>query len=236
MGRRLAGWLKSLSFGAALIWNWTPLQKSFFSFAVLVWRNNAGIMGCPFKLSKDGIELQFATNHVGKNDAWTLVRCKFVTYFLSICWILLTSTGHFLLTNLLLDKMKSTARKTGVQGRIVNVSSIAHKRSDGSCFDLNKLNDKSRSAMCSFLLLPRTLSQCKYLKVLFLSCSEIYRYKPLIAYAHSKLANILHANELAKRFQVHIFLAFSRLSCSWWLMTLIVEERIRVSENVEKPD
>uniref|UniRef100_A0A0E0MD61 Uncharacterized protein n=1 Tax=Oryza punctata TaxID=4537 RepID=A0A0E0MD61_ORYPU len=104
--------------------------------------NNAGIMACPFKLSKDGIELQFATNHV----------------------------GHFLLTNLLLDKMKSTARKTGVQGRIVNVSSIAHKRSDGSCFDLNKLNDKSR-------------------------------YKPFIAYAHSKLANILHANELARRFQ-----------------------------------
>ncbi|XP_006662784.1 short-chain dehydrogenase TIC 32, chloroplastic-like [Oryza brachyantha] len=104
--------------------------------------NNAGIMACPFQLSKDGIELQFATNHV----------------------------GHFLLTNLLLDKMKLTARKTGVQGRIINVSSVAHKRSDGSCFDLNKLNDKSR-------------------------------YKPFIAYAHSKLANILHANELARRLQ-----------------------------------
>ncbi|KAF0902512.1 hypothetical protein E2562_017911 [Oryza meyeriana var. granulata] len=104
--------------------------------------NNAGIMACPFQLSKDGIELQFATNHV----------------------------GHFLLTNLLLDKMKLTARKTGVQGRIINVSSVAHKRSDGSCFDLNKLNDKSR-------------------------------YKPFIAYSHSKLANILHANELASFFQ-----------------------------------
>ncbi|KAL5204124.1 hypothetical protein ABZP36_008995 [Zizania latifolia] len=104
--------------------------------------NNAGIMACPFQLSKDGIELQFATNHV----------------------------GHFLLTNLLLDKMKSTARETGVQGRIINVSSVAHKRSDGSCFDLNKLNDKSR-------------------------------YNPFIAYSHSKLANILHANELSRRFQ-----------------------------------
>uniref|UniRef100_A0A0D9XPQ3 Uncharacterized protein n=1 Tax=Leersia perrieri TaxID=77586 RepID=A0A0D9XPQ3_9ORYZ len=104
--------------------------------------NNAGIMACPFQLSRDGIELQFATNHV----------------------------GHFLLTNLLLDKMKSTARKTGVQGRIINVSSVAHKRSDGSCFDLNKLNDKSR-------------------------------YQPFIAYSHSKLANILHAKELARRLQ-----------------------------------
>ncbi|XP_066336826.1 short-chain dehydrogenase TIC 32, chloroplastic-like [Miscanthus floridulus] len=104
--------------------------------------NNAGIMACPYQLSKDGIELQFATNHV----------------------------GHFLLTNLLLDKMKSTARETGVQGRIINVSSIAHKRSDGTCFELNKLNDKAR-------------------------------YQPFIAYAHSKLANILHANELSRRFQ-----------------------------------
>ncbi|CAD6257904.1 unnamed protein product [Miscanthus lutarioriparius] len=103
--------------------------------------NNAGIMACPYQLSKDGIELQFATNHV----------------------------GHFLLTNLLLDKMKSTARETGVQGRIINVSSIAHK-SDGTCFELNKLNDKAR-------------------------------YQPFIAYAHSKLANILHANELSRRFQ-----------------------------------
>jgi NAD(P)-dependent dehydrogenase (short-subunit alcohol dehydrogenase family) len=27
--------------------------------------NNAGIMFCPFELTKDGIESQFATNHVG---------------------------------------------------------------------------------------------------------------------------------------------------------------------------
>lgn len=53
-----------------------------------------------------------------------------------------------MLTNLLLDKMKSTARETGVQGRIINVSSIAHKRSDGTCFELNKLNDKARLANC----------------------------------------------------------------------------------------
>jgi NAD(P)-dependent dehydrogenase (short-subunit alcohol dehydrogenase family) len=28
--------------------------------------NNAGIMACPFMLSKDNIELQFATNHLGE--------------------------------------------------------------------------------------------------------------------------------------------------------------------------
>lgn len=26
--------------------------------------NNAGVMACPYELSKDGIEMQFATNHV----------------------------------------------------------------------------------------------------------------------------------------------------------------------------
>ncbi|KAF3333620.1 short-chain dehydrogenase TIC 32 [Carex littledalei] len=75
--------------------------------------NNAGIMFCPFQLSKDGIELQFATNHL----------------------------GHFLLTNLLLEKMKSTAKSTGIEGRIVNLSSIAHHHTyeKGICFE--QLND-----------------------------------------------------------------------------------------------
>jgi hypothetical protein len=58
-----------------------------------------------------------------------------------------------LLTSLLLDKMKSTAAETGVQGRIINVSSVAHKRSDGTCFELNKLNDKARLAKCYLCLL-----------------------------------------------------------------------------------
>uniref|UniRef100_A0A2N9F6B9 Uncharacterized protein n=1 Tax=Fagus sylvatica TaxID=28930 RepID=A0A2N9F6B9_FAGSY len=34
--------------------------------------NNAGVMFCPFQLSKDGIEMQFATNHLGP-------VCKFLT-------------------------------------------------------------------------------------------------------------------------------------------------------------
>ena len=52
--------------------------------------------------------------------------------------------GHFLLTNLLLDKMKHTARNTGIEGRIVNLSSVAHSYTykDGIQFD--NLNDKMR--------------------------------------------------------------------------------------------
>ncbi|KAI4340091.1 hypothetical protein MLD38_024961 [Melastoma candidum] len=101
--------------------------------------NNAGIMFCPHQLSEDGIEVQFATNHI----------------------------GHFLLTNLLLDKMKSTAKETGIEGRIVNLSSIAHLYTyeDGIRFDM--INDRDS-------------------------------YSDKKAYGQSKLANILHANELSR--------------------------------------
>ncbi|XP_044947338.1 short-chain dehydrogenase TIC 32 B, chloroplastic-like [Hordeum vulgare subsp. vulgare] len=76
--------------------------------------NNAGVMFCPFQLSEDGVEMQFATNHL----------------------------GHFLLTNLLLDNMKATAESTGIEGRIVNLSSIAHEHTYPKGIQFDKLNDK----------------------------------------------------------------------------------------------
>lgn len=102
--------------------------------------NNAGLMATPFMISKDNIELQFATNHI----------------------------GHFLLTNLLLETMKKTARESNKEGRIVNVSSRRHRFSyhEGIRFDM--INDQSG-------------------------------YNRLSAYGQSKLANVLHANELSRR-------------------------------------
>lgn len=102
--------------------------------------NNAGVMFCPFKLSEDGIEMHFATNHV----------------------------GHFLLTNLLLDKMKKTAEETGVEGRVVNVSSLAHLIIYDEGIRFKGINDENG-------------------------------YSDKKAYGQSKLANILHANELSRR-------------------------------------
>ncbi|XP_061364470.1 short-chain dehydrogenase TIC 32, chloroplastic isoform X1 [Gastrolobium bilobum] len=102
--------------------------------------NNAGIMACPFKLSKDNIEMQFATNHL----------------------------GHFLLTNLLLDTMKKTTLESKKQGRIVIVSSEAHRFSYPEGIRFDKINDQSS-------------------------------YNNWRAYGQSKLANILHANELTRR-------------------------------------
>ncbi|XP_027175064.1 short-chain dehydrogenase TIC 32, chloroplastic [Coffea eugenioides] len=104
--------------------------------------NNAGVMFCPYQLSQDGIEMQFATNHL----------------------------GHFYLTNLLLDKMKHTANSTGIEGRIVNLSSVAHVHTYRGGIRFDRINDKDS-------------------------------YSDKKAYGQSKLANILHANELSRRLQ-----------------------------------
>lgn len=74
---------------------------------------NAGVMACPFSLSKDGVENQFATNYL----------------------------GHFLLTNLLLDTMKSTVKNCGIEGRIVIVSSEAHRVNYKGGIAFDKLHD-----------------------------------------------------------------------------------------------
>ncbi|XP_047080510.1 short-chain dehydrogenase TIC 32, chloroplastic-like [Lolium rigidum] len=104
--------------------------------------NNAGVLATSFTLSKDGIEMQFATNHV----------------------------GHFLLTHLLLETMKKTSRESNVEGRIVNVSSVGHKFTYQEGIRFDKINNEAE-------------------------------YSASGAYGQSKLANILHANELARRFK-----------------------------------
>lgn len=48
-----------------------------------------------------------------------------------------------MLTNLLLEKMKNTAKSTGFEGRIVNLSSIAHVHTYGDGIRFKKLNEKN---------------------------------------------------------------------------------------------
>ncbi|KAL8103574.1 hypothetical protein AgCh_027956 [Apium graveolens] len=80
--------------------------------------NNVGIIpAAKFTFSKDNIEQVFAVNHL----------------------------GQFLLTNLLLDTMKKTARESQIEGRIINLSSDLHKRGvdkEGIVFD--EINDEKR--------------------------------------------------------------------------------------------
>ncbi|CAI9754641.1 unnamed protein product [Fraxinus pennsylvanica] len=102
--------------------------------------NNAGIYSHRLEYSEDKIEMTFATNYL----------------------------GHFLLTEILLRKMVETAAESGIQGRIINVTSVIHKwvKKEDFCFS-KMLNPKS--------------------------------YNAAHAYAQSKLANILHAKELARK-------------------------------------
>jgi retinol dehydrogenase-12 len=69
---------------------------------------NAGVMATPFTLTQDGIELQYATNHV---------RARGANPQHHTC----PQVGHFLLTKLLLPLVEKSA-----PSRIVTVSSESH--------------------------------------------------------------------------------------------------------------
>ncbi|XP_062116185.1 short-chain dehydrogenase TIC 32 B, chloroplastic [Humulus lupulus] len=73
--------------------------------------NNAGIFSQTLEYSEDKIEMTFATNYL----------------------------GHYLLTEMLLEKMVETAAQTGVQGRIINVSSVIHSWVKRDTFRFNDL-------------------------------------------------------------------------------------------------
>jgi NAD(P)-dependent dehydrogenase (short-subunit alcohol dehydrogenase family) len=102
--------------------------------------NNAGVMNPPKGTTQDGFETQFGTNHL----------------------------GHFYLTELLLDTLKSTPGS-----RIVNLSSCYHDKAMGreGKIHFEDLNYESR------------------------------KYDGWEAYAQSKLANLLHAQELSRRLE-----------------------------------
>ena len=105
--------------------------------------NNAGVMACPYSKTEDGFEMQFAVNHL----------------------------AHFLLTNLLLDRLKEAT-----SARIVVVTSTLYKHCPSIRFD--DINSEKSY--------PRNSRMCM---------------DPRGCYAHSKLANILFTQALAERLE-----------------------------------
>ncbi|KAL9439146.1 hypothetical protein AB3S75_024748 [Citrus x aurantiifolia] len=85
--------------------------------------NNAGVYSKNLEFSEDKIEMTFATNYL----------------------------GHYLLTEMVLEKMIETAAETGVQGRIINLSSVIHSwvKRDDFCFT-RLLNPKNYNGTCAY--------------------------------------------------------------------------------------
>lgn len=106
------------------------VRREFRQISLLI--NNAGMVSSRHRMSADGFELTFASNHL----------------------------GPFLLTALLSDRLSDSAR-------IINVASRVHYRGR---IDFQRSSD------------PRA------------------RYNSMAAYAQSKLANVLHAFALARRY------------------------------------
>ena len=132
--------------------------------------NNAGVMYPPKGKTEDGFETQFGINHL----------------------------GHFLLTELLLDRLKASA-----PSRIVCVSSVAHAGMGGIYgeIDFDDLNFDKRE------------------------------YNARVAYAQSKLANVLHALDLARRLEGTGVSAFS-VHPGWIRSNLLQGTVARFMQNV----
>lgn len=73
--------------------------------------NNAGRFPHEYGLSEDGFDMTFATNYL----------------------------GHFLLTKLLTRKMVDSAQESGIEGRIVTVTSSIHSWFSGDGFEFLRL-------------------------------------------------------------------------------------------------
>ncbi|XP_060145638.1 retinol dehydrogenase 13 isoform X3 [Globicephala melas] len=103
--------------------------------------NNAAVMRCPHWTTEDGFEMQLGVNYLGEAagcvaSAWDVSRSPHGPD---------TALGHFLLTNLLLDKLKASA-----PSRIINLSSLAHVAGHIDFEDLNweKRKYDTKAAYC----------------------------------------------------------------------------------------
>eukprot|EP00184_Porphyridium_aerugineum_P001665 CAMPEP_0184694026 /NCGR_PEP_ID=MMETSP0313-20130426/2095_1 /TAXON_ID=2792 /ORGANISM="Porphyridium aerugineum, Strain SAG 1380-2" /LENGTH=337 /DNA_ID=CAMNT_0027152237 /DNA_START=648 /DNA_END=1661 /DNA_ORIENTATION=+ len=105
---------------------------------------NAGMVNSEFALSEDGHELQFATNYL----------------------------GHFLLVQLLLDKMIETTKQCGAPSRIISLSSLMH-------------------------FFP--YSEAEHGPIRFDMLDSAQGYDKNKSYGQSKLCSILFARELQRR-------------------------------------
>lgn len=138
--------------------------------------NNAGIMNVPERiLSEDGIEMQFATNHI----------------------------GHFLFTNLILNKLIASANESAKGAtRVINVSSRGVRFSPVRFSDINFTKPIDQ--------LPESeRPDPTILKDSFFEINMTGTYHGILAYGQSKSANVLFSlsltNQLYEKYSILSF-------------------------------
>jgi NAD(P)-dependent dehydrogenase (short-subunit alcohol dehydrogenase family) len=137
--------------------------------------NNAGVMGLPGRtLSEDGVEMQFATNYL----------------------------GHFLLTNLLVGKMvSSAAHGPHGQTRIVNITSAGHVLTPVRFSDYNYDGRPVPPEEQPDVTIAAKMGMA--------DVSPQSGYLPLFAYAQSNTANMLFTAQLAESLREKGICSFS---------------------------
>lgn len=162
--------------------------------------NNAGIMTTPYFKTKDGLEGQIGTNHF----------------------------GHFKLTGLLIDLIKSTPKS-----RVVNVSSIAHERGEMYFDNMMFEGGKDYTPMKSY-------GQSKLANLLF--TYELQRYfeenniDSISVAAHPGVSKTNLAQHMLKKFWVKLMVPFMLLMVQSAAKGALPQIRASVDENVEGGD
>lgn len=148
------------------------IKKNYTKLDVLL--NNAGIMATPYFKTTDGFEAQLGTNHL----------------------------GHFALTGLLLEHIKSTPNS-----RVVNVSSMAHK---SGVVDFNDLMFENGREFKTF----KAYGQSKLANLLF--TYELQRYfesnkiNAIAVAAHPGGSNTRLANHLEEKWYFKLLSPIAR--------------------------
>ena len=145
--------------------------------------NNAGVMACPYQKTQDGFEMQFGVNHL----------------------------GHFLLTLLLLDRLKRSQ-----PSRIINVSSSAHRMGSGKINFDDIHFEKSYSSWGAYF-------NSKLANVLF--TRELSRH---LEGTHVTV-NALHPGAVTTELQRHSFLSSALLSPFRWYIFKTSEQGAQTS-------
>ena len=142
--------------------------------------NNAGVNVQDYQLNKERIEMHFGTNHI----------------------------GLFLLTNLILDKIRNAAKESGLTGstRIINLTSAGHRLSPIRFSDYNF--DRKMKELPIEEQSPPGLPESIF--------NTHKAYSPFIAYGQSKTANILFSLYLSEYLKAQGIVSYSvHPGCKW---------------------